>query len=313
MIGFINLHKTTGMTSHDCVYRVRKVLKLKRVGHGGTLDPEASGVLSIAVGGATRLLPYLPNTKVYRALIRLGVVTTTDDLEGDIISQQSSKELTLEKIQPYLEKFIGNITQIPPAYSAISVDGVRLYEKARKGEIVQVPARQVDIYSIEVLNWLPGEYPELQVKITCGSGTYIRSIARDLGKALEVGGTLAGLIRLESGGFSLNESLTLEELTRQVTEGVFSLIPPDIALKHLGKVTLSETEQVRFCQGQKVIRRQDGEAARRVADGRMAKPPEGWQEAENLNNSILVYSEKDFLGIGESEDLFLVPKIVLNP
>jgi len=292
MIGFINLHKTTGMTSHDCVYRVRKILKLKRVGHGGTLDPAASGVLCIAVGGATRLLSFLPNTKVYQALIRLGVVTTTDDLDGDTISQQPPKELTLEKVEPHLEKFVGRITQIPPAYSAISVDGVRLYEKARKGEVVEVPARQVDIYSIEILEWLPSEYPELRVKITCGGGTYIRSIARDLGELLGVGATLAGLIRLESGGFSGSESLTLEELTRQVQEGGFSLIPPETALRHLGKVTLSEIEAVRFCQGQKVISR---------------------QEVEAQSNSILVYSEKGFLGIGESEDLFLVPKIVLPP
>ncbi len=288
MIGFINLHKPIGITSHDCVYKVRRFLKLKRVGHGGTLDPKASGVLPIAVGGATRLLSYLPHTKTYQALIRFGVVTTTDDLEGEIVSQRSAKHLTSQEIPPYLKRFIGKITQTPPAYSAISVDGVRLYERARKGEVVDVPTRQVDIHSIEVVNWSSGQFPELEVKIACGSGTYIRSIARDLGQLLEVGATLAGLIRLESGGFSLQESLTLEELNQQIAQETFSLIPPEMALSHLQKITLCDLEAERFSQGQKI------------------------SLIETIPiESIQVHSSKGFLGIGESCQMLLSPKIVL--
>jgi tRNA pseudouridine55 synthase len=287
MIGFINLDKATGLTSHDCVYKVRRSLKLKRVGHGGTLDPKASGVLPIAVGSATRLLSYLPQNKIYQAIIRFGVVTTTDDLEGEIISQQSADHLTFEEIQPYLKRFLGKITQTPPAYSAISVDGVRLYERARKGEVVEAPTRQVDVYSIEVLNWSSGEFPELEVKIACGSGTYIRSIARDLGQVLQVGATLAGLIRLESGGFSLNESITLEELS----QGLFSLIPPETALSHLGKITLCRLEAQRFSCGQKIS---------------LTETP------SSITEKVQVHSPQGFLGVAEYSDLLLTPKIVLE-
>ena len=275
------------MTSHDCVYKVRKILKLKRVGHGGTLDPAASGVLTIAVGGATRLLPYLPNNKVYQALIRLGVTTATDDLEGETISEQRCPHLTLEEIQGYLKGFIGTITQIPPAYSAISVDGVRLYERARRGEVVEVPSRQVDVYSIELIKWLPSDFPELEVKIACGGGTYIRSIARDLGHVLGVGGTLAGLVRLESGGFSLSESLTLDELSQQKE---LALLPPYTALRHLAKVTLNPEEKMRFCQGQNIT---------------LTETP--------LTDVVQVYFPDGFVGIGLRQDQLLIPKTVLFP
>jgi tRNA pseudouridine55 synthase len=289
MIGFINLHKTTGMTSHDCVYQIRKSLKIKRVGHGGTLDPAASGVLSIAVGGATRLLSYLSGQKVYEAIIRLGVITTTDDLEGDILYQCSASQLTIAQVVPQLSKFIGKIAQVPPAYSAISVGGVRLYEKARKGEVFEIPTRQVEIYTIELIDWLGGEFPELKLKITCAPGTYIRSIARDLGKVLGVGGTLAGLIRLESGGFILEESISLEQLHNRLENGIFSLISPEVALKHLDKVDLLKEETKYFLQGREIL---------------LNKNP----STENC----LVFGEGEFLGVGQrGEQNTLNPKVVL--
>ncbi len=253
MLGFIALNKPSGLTSHDCVARVRRLLKLKKVGHGGTLDPAATGVLPIAVGKATRLLSFLPENKAYDARIRFGIQTTTDDLEGEIIQTQAAPHVTLEDIQPLLKQFLGTIEQIPPIYSAIQRDGKRLYELARKGEVVDVPVRTVKVDKIEVLGWYPGELPELVVNIQCGPGTYIRAIARDIGERLGIGGTLAELTRTESCGMILSETVTLEELKTQIEQGTFSLLKPEVLLKHLSKITLSLEEGKRWCQGQKVF------------------------------------------------------------
>jgi len=252
MQGFLNLNKSAGFTSHDCVAKVRRLLRLKRVGHGGTLDPMATGVLPIALGRATRLLQYMTSEKAYRATIRLGVKTTTDDLEGDIVATASASGLTLEIIVPFLHQFQGKIEQIPPMYSAVQVQGKRLYELARAGKTAEIPRRQVEVYQIEVLEWRPGELAELDVAIACGAGTYIRSIARDLGEVLNTGGTLASLIRTQSSGFTLENSLSLEELAAQVQAETFTPIPPEAALEHLAKVTLSPDNARRWCQGQRI-------------------------------------------------------------
>jgi tRNA pseudouridine55 synthase len=294
--GFINLHKPAGLTSHDCVARVRRILKTKRVGHGGTLDPLATGVLPIAVEGATRLLQFLPTAKVYRAVIRLGVTTTTDDLEGEIIQVRSASSVTLDRIVPALEQFKGTIQQIPPIYSAIQVKGKRLYELARQGEVVQPEPRTVEIYDIEVLNWQTHdlEYPELTVDITCGPGTYIRSIARDLGELLQTGGTLAQLIRTKSCGFDLEDSLTLGQLEHEVKQGNIPLSNPSIALGHIPIHLLDEAEAKRWCQGQSVA----------IATSQESVPPapEGW---------VQVHDSSQFLGMGSIAQESLVPKVVL--
>ena len=180
--GFINLQKPAGWTSHDCVGKLRRLLGLKKIGHGGTLDPMATGVLPVAVGKATRLLQYLPKQKIYQGVVRFGVKTTTDDLEGEVISQEACGALTLAEIQHVLPNFLGTITQIPPAFSAIQRDGKRLYELARQGIAVDVPSRQVEIYDLQIQAWQPGDFPELTLEICCGEGNYIRAIARDLGE-----------------------------------------------------------------------------------------------------------------------------------
>lgn len=228
--GFLNLNKPAGWTSHDCVAKVRKILQMKRVGHGGTLDPAATGVLPIALGRATRLLQYLPTTKAYQATIRFGVTTTTDDLEGDRLTEAPCPDLTQEHVRQHLNTFIGRIQQIPPKYSAIQINGQRLYDLARAGMDVDVPVRTVDVHSIQVLDWQFGDFPELEVAITCGPGTYIRAIARDWGAAIGVGATLAQLNRTESHGFPLAKSLTFEQLTQQRESQIFNPIPPQQAL-----------------------------------------------------------------------------------
>ncbi len=253
MQGFLNLNKPAGLTSHDCVARVRRFLRLKRVGHGGTLDPAATGVLPIALGKATRLLQYMQQDKAYRATIRLGVRTTTDDLEGEVIATQPAAELMLENVKPLLRLFEGTIEQVPPMYSAIQVKGKRLYDLARAGETAEVPVRTVDVYQIEVLDWRPGEFPEIDVAIACGSGTYIRAIARDLGVSLNTGGVLASLVRTQSSGFDLADSLTLEELETQLQQETFRPVPPVVALAHLATVTLLAEDARRWCLGQRIL------------------------------------------------------------
>lgn len=295
MQGFLNLNKPAGYTSHDCVARVRRLLRLKRVGHAGTLDPAATGVLPIALGRATRLLQFLPSQKAYQARIRFGVTTATDDLEGETLTVQSVPELKLEEIQSLLPQFIGKIAQIPPRYSAIQVQGKRLYELARKGEVVEVPTRTVEVFKIEILNWYSGEFPELEVAIACGSGTYIRSIARDLGTIVNTGATLASLLRTESSGFQIKNSLDLETLETQIHEQTFSPVSPTTALQHLKTITLVPEHAKRWCQGQAVL----------IESDRAASDP------------LCVYNQNgELLGIGTQHQtettILLKPQVVLS-
>jgi tRNA pseudouridine55 synthase len=290
--GFLNLDKPFGWTSHDCVAKVRKLLRLKKVGHAGTLDPTATGVLPIALGKATRLLQYLPGDKAYKATIRFGVRTTTDDLEGEVISSQAVTGLDLAKIQAELGQFIGTIEQIPPSYSAIQVDGKRLYDLARQGVAVEAPMRTVQVSQIDILDWREqGEYPELDLSIACGAGTYIRAIARDLGEALNVGGTLAGLQRTVSSGFSLDDSITIETLEAQLEVGNFVATISDAPLEYLPSLTLAADEAKRWCQGQKIS-----------------------CEDKSLSETLRIYNEDQvFLGISKYQDDLLVPAMVFEP
>ncbi|MBH8555088.1 tRNA pseudouridine(55) synthase TruB [Nostocaceae cyanobacterium CENA357] len=290
MQGFLNLNKPLDWTSHDCVARVRKLLRLKRVGHAGTLDPSATGVLPIALGKATRLLQYLPENKAYKATIRLGIRTTTDDLQGEIINSQPCAGLSFAEIKTALSKFAGKIEQIPPIYSAIQVQGKRLYDLARRGETVEVPVRIVEIFSIEILDWREGDFPELDIAIACGSGTYIRAIARDLGTDLETGGTLAALTRTQSSGFDLADSLTFNDLETKLQAGIFQPIAPDTALQHLPFVNLPATSAQKWCQGQRISLTLD------------------------LCGMVRVYEQETrFLGVGQIQGEVLIPQMVFEP
>lgn len=297
MQGFLNLNKPSGFTSHDCVARIRRLVRLKRVGHGGTLDPAATGVLPIALGKATRLLQFMQSDKAYQATIRLGVRTTTDDLEGEVIATKSAATLTLENVLPLLQQFKGKIQQVPPIYSAIQVKGKRLYELARAGETAEVPERTVEIYHIEVLDWRSGEFPEIDVAIACGTGTYIRAIARDLGESLHTGGVLASLIRTQSSGFNLGDSLTLDELEAQLQEETFQPIPPVAALEHLAAVALLPEHSYRWCLGQRI-------------------PWHGTLPDTSTKATRVHHEDGTFLGIGEvipsETGQLLIPKMVFE-
>ena len=250
--GFLNLDKPAGWTSHDCVAKLRGLLKTKKIGHAGTLDPAATGVLPVAVGRATRLLQYLPSDKAYRAVVQLGTTTTTDDLDGDVLAKSSAAHLTLEAVTHQLTHFKGEIQQFPPMYSAVHVDGQRLYNLARKGQAqpVDVPSRTVVVHSLKVVDWQPGASPMITLDIACGAGTYIRSIARDLGQLLEVGGTLATLLRTQSSGFTLDTSLSFDLITSQPDK--VQLTAPAVAMAHLPSIILSPELGHRWCLGQRL-------------------------------------------------------------
>lgn len=272
---------------------------MKKVGHGGTLDPAACGVLPIALGRATRLLQFLPDDKAYRAVIRFGLTTATDDLEGEILTTQSALTLTEANAIAPLSQFIGTLEQIPPRYSAIQVDGQRLYDLARKGREVEVPKRTVTVHHIAPVAWQPGEFPELTVDIACGAGTYIRSIARDWGAQLGVGATLAALERTKSSGFTTDTSLSLDQLEAELQAGIYEAITPETALHHLPLITLPEEQAKRWQQGQKIPYR-FGDAA-----------IEGVYQVFNEESCFLGITEWAF--VPDTDETRLLPKMVFTP
>ena len=227
--GFLVLDKPAGLSSHGCVARVRRAYGLKRVGHGGTLDPAVTGVLPIALGPATRLLPYLSGDKTYRGVVQLGVRTDSDDLEGEVLKRQQPPQLTSTDLEAALEPFRGLIQQRPPAISAVHVNGQRAYKLARAGESVELQARPVSVHRLELLHWDP-ELGRLELEVACSAGTYIRSLARDLGEALGCGGCLAQLQRTEALGFKLEQSVSWEQLEAVPPP---ALVDPLEALSHL--------------------------------------------------------------------------------
>lgn len=217
--GFLVIDKPSGITSHDVVARVRKVFNTKRVGHAGTLDPMATGVLVLGINNGTKLLQYITEGKKrYLATIKLGAATVTDDKEGEVLKVATNSEIASvsdSAIKSYLESLVGTIMQRPSSVSAIKVDGKRAYDRVREGEVVELPAREVTIYSLEIINIARSELGiEIDIDVACSAGTYIRAIARDLGVALKVGGHLIELRRSEVAPFLLAEAVTLESVSQ---------------------------------------------------------------------------------------------------
>ena len=210
MFGFLNVYKPQGKTSHDVVAIIRRVTKIRQVGHTGTLDPFAEGVLPMCIGKATRLIEYLNDGKAYIATVQLGRSTTTYDIEGEVVGE-SDKTVSIDDIENALKIFRGEIEQFPPIYSAIKVQGKKLYEYAREGKEVEIKLRKVVINKIEILNYDVG-LRRLELYIDCSKGTYIRSIANDLGENLGTLGHLIKLVRVKAGNFEIKNSIKLEDL-----------------------------------------------------------------------------------------------------
>lgn len=231
LFGFLNIYKPVGMTSHDVVAALRRVTKIKQIGHTGTLDPFAEGVLPICVGKATRLIEYLQDDKEYLATVQFGASTNTFDLDGEKTSV-SDKKVTKSEVEEGLKAFSGEISQLPPIFSAIKVKGKKLYEYARKGEEVEIHPRKVVIENIE-LKVFDEENQQAQILIKCSKGTYIRSIANDLGQNLGCGGYLVKLIRTQAGSFRVEDSFQLDtvEVEKNFVNPLDVLDLPKIAVK----------------------------------------------------------------------------------
>jgi tRNA pseudouridine55 synthase len=245
--GVLVVDKPVGMTSHDVVEAIRRGTGIRRAGHTGTLDPRASGVLVILVGPAVRLSEYVSaSDKRYQAIIRLGSSTDTFDAEGKFVRADQPVNVTEEQFEKILKQFEGEIEQIPPPYSAVKVGGRHAYDMARQGEEVELAPRKIQVHHLEVLEWAP---PEVVVDVHCSSGTYVRSLANDMGNALGTGAYLVGLRRTKSGRFSLRDATPLRKLQESFTAGNWYqfLIPAAEALADWSAIELNpdDVEEVR--------------------------------------------------------------------
>lgn len=260
MHGILPLWKEKGMTSHDCVFKVRKILHTKKVGHTGTLDPTVEGVLPICIGNATRLAEYLTNAgKTYEAVIEIGVSTTTEDAEGEIVEEDlSEKQISRNELLQALQSLTGIINQTPPMYSAVKVNGKKLYEYARRGETVERPTRQVTIYELELLDHsteYKGEKIRFSVRISCSKGTYIRTLAVQIGEALGYPAHMASLVRIKSGTFTKDDCVTLSELQEKVDAGLLQecMKPLEFALYEYPQIELTESIEKAIKNGQVLL------------------------------------------------------------
>ncbi len=247
--GILNINKDLYMTSHDVVARVRKLLQQRRVGHAGTLDPAASGVLPICVGQGTRVAEYLSESgKAYQAEIYFGVVTDTYDAEGEVVRSADASSLSGKLIDQVLPEFSDELMQLPPRYSAIKIKGQPAYKLARSGAEVALTPRPVTIFRLEILNW---EAPRLTLAVECSKGTYIRSLAYDLGERLGCGAHLSGLIRTRSGPFEISESVTLAQLEKALQDNQLAdlLYPSDYALQNYPALHLNGEITTRVLHG----------------------------------------------------------------
>ncbi|WP_320674190.1 tRNA pseudouridine(55) synthase TruB [Prochlorococcus sp. MIT 1341] len=301
--GFLNINKPTGITSHGCVSRIRHILGIKRVGHGGTLDPEVTGVLPIAVGKATRLLPYLPGEKTYQGEIQLGRKTTTDDMSGELIDQTDWPILDSELLEKYLNNFCGSIQQKPPQFSSVHIEGKRAHEIARSGKYMELSARDVTIHSLNLINWSQ-EKGLLEVFIHCSSGTYIRSLARDLGELIQCHGCLSRLQRIQALGLHISQSIELPEKGDLLTELHKKLIPPIELFGHMQRVKLTREQNNDWMNG-----RETSTTKRQVEEA-----PKQDSLNQGKSSSIIVLDPmNDVIGIGILEEsAILKPKIVFN-
>ncbi|KJR48315.1 tRNA pseudouridine synthase B [Desulfosporosinus sp. I2] len=249
MEGVINVLKPPGMTSSDVVVWMRKLLKVKKVGHTGTLDPGVAGVLPLCVGKGTRLAEYITEQgKTYIAEVTFGITTETQDAFGKVI-KRTSPEVRQSDLERVIPSFVGKIAQLPPMYSAVRKEGKHLYEYARQGLAVERTPREVSIYQLKLKKWYEGEFPRAILEIECSKGTYIRTISHDLGQALGCGAHMSYLVRIRSGPFKIQESWSLEEIEEAANNGNYTFLLPLTAGIDLPQVVLSAVRGNAFRHG----------------------------------------------------------------
>lgn len=296
MKGILLVDKPAGMTSHDVVDRIRRAARMKRVGHTGTLDPAATGLLILCLGPATRLSEHFTGLdKTYEGTMRLGVETVSYDLDGEIVAEHPVPELSMDSIQAECDKFVGQIQQIPPMVSAVKIDGERLYKLARKGETVERPARSVHVRAYDVLSY---SAPDARVRVTCSSGTYVRSLCHDVGQALGCGAALASLRRLAVGRHQIDDALPLDAFTSPdaVEE---RLLPMGDALE-LPVAFLEDSALSALANGNPI-------SSRNLVDG--CPVSHGWVQLKNLAGDLLALGMVEPAGL---ESLIHPKRVFLN-
>ena len=292
MNGVLNIFKNKGMTSFDVVSRVRKIANEKKVGHTGTLDPEAEGVLPVCIGKATKIIDYIMDSeKGYSVKFKLGIKTTTYDLEGEVLEERDTSSLTEKEVEEAINSFKGEYSQVPPMFSALKKNGVRLYDLARKGIEVEREGRNIKIYNIENINI---ELPYVSMDVTCSKGTYIRSLCYDIGEKLNVFATMTELKRFKTSFFSEYDSINIDDLNKEnIKEHLISI---EEALKNYPEIYLTKGYDKLIINGV------------RVADKRFTK--------NIVENDILykVYDEnKKFLGLGrKNKEGFKMEKLLIG-
>jgi tRNA pseudouridine55 synthase len=286
--GIILLDKRLGVSSNKALQEVRRLLNANKAGHTGSLDPLATGLLPLCFGEATKVSAMmLDDDKCYAVTVQLGVLTDTGDAEGKVLETKPVPSLTLEQIQTCLQQFIGDIEQVPPMYSALKHNGKKLYELAREGIEIERKARQIKIYDIKLLGCTADT---LSLEVFCSKGTYIRSLAEDIGHYLGCGGTIIALRRLQAGQFQLNDAYTIEQLSAMSSNELTAcLMPVDVPLQHLVPVSLSKQQACAICHGQRI-------------------------DFANLAQGLLrLYDNDTFLGLGEMTlNGKLTPKKLFN-
>lgn len=280
MNGVININKRKGITSFDAVRDVRKICKTKKVGHTGTLDPMASGVLPICVGKATKIIDYImDNVKEYKVEFQLGITTTTYDIEGEVVRKENYEHLKEEEVLSTIKEFIGNIKQVPPMYSALKKNGVRLYELARKGIEVEREARAITIYSIDNINI---KLPKVEMTVRCSKGTYIRSLCYDIGEKLRCGATMTELKRTQNGAFRIENSVDTRDLNEENIET--NIISMEEALQNFSDLEINPNFEKLLINGVRVF-------DKRVTNKIVCE-----------NEIYRIYSNNKFLGLGSKNN-----------
>ena len=288
MDGILVINKSKGLTSNDIVKKVKKILNTK-VGHTGTLDPNATGVLPLLLGNATKVSKYLINhDKEYEAVIKLGAKTTTADVEGEIIEEKevNKEKLKEENIEEVLKSFIGKQQQIPPIYSAIKVNGKKLYEYARQGKEVEIKARNIEIYDLKLLK-IDSKNDELTINVKCSKGTYIRSLCEDIAVKLETVGYMKELNRIQVGEFNIKDSVTIEEFKANIENKDYSnIIGIEKIFKKIPQITISKKEYEKYLNGVKI-------------------------DSSNMDGIYRIYFDNKFSGLGIVENKKLKRDLVI--
>ena len=298
--GFLIINKERGLTSHDCVKQIRKFFNKKKVGHTGTLDPEVTGTLPIAIGSATRFIQYLPQSKTYIGQLKLGIRTNTDDIHGSIINQKNWPIINSEQLDRYLNNFRGIIQQVPPKVSSVHVNGERAYKKSFNDEDFELLPREVKVEELILMKWDQNS-GIAEIKIKCSAGTYIRSIARDLGTILNSEGCLLKLKRISACGFHEQNSIKISDLKNDFLYSSELIIPTISALDHISTLVLTSKEEINSWQSGRKIKF-DLNNFIKTSNFDYKKPIK------------IIDFERTLLGMGflNEEQTILNPKLVLN-